>query len=176
MIYKNLIFIHIPRTGGTSIETSLGLKMENELKHKSALEIRQRVREEKWTNSFVFSFVRNPWDRMISLYHQPYFRNKTDICNKGLMDFIQNYQPTQWEKKFYFQYLNTPGIDMVGRFENRKEDLLKITQQTGVKIDATIHDRETVRDLDYRTYYNDETRQLVYEMYFDDIKKYGYKF
>ncbi|MDF1695711.1 MAG: hypothetical protein P1U56_07775 [Saprospiraceae bacterium] len=79
-------------------------------------------------------------------------------------------------KKFYFQYLNTDGIDMVDRFENRKEDLLQITQQSGVKIDSTIHNRESVRGLDYRAYYNDENRQLVYEMYFDDIKKFGYKF
>ena len=69
MIYQDLIFIHIPRTGGTSIEKSFGLTLGNEEKHLSAAELREKAGPEKWAQSFVFSFVRNPWDRIISLYH-----------------------------------------------------------------------------------------------------------
>ncbi len=176
MIYKNTIFIHIPRTGGTSIESAAGISMGNEDKHLSASEIRENVGEEFWENAFKFSFIRNPWDRMISLYNQPYFRNKTNYGNQGLEYFIKHYQPAEWEKQFYYQYLNTDGIDFVGKFEERENDLLHISRLTGIFFDSSIHERKTNRNKDYRMYYNNYTVNLVYDLYQKDIEKYKYKF
>ena len=176
LISEKLIFIHIPRTGGTSIESALGQKLGNDEKHLAASEIRKKAGDELWENAFVFSFVRNPWDRMISLYHQPYFKNQTDYADKGLEHFIRNYNPAAWEKKFYYEYLDTDGIDFVGRFENRAADLAKISKETGVTFDVDIHERKTSRRQDYRSYYDDHSAQLVYDMYRSDIEEFGYKF
>ena len=176
MIYKNLAFVHIPRTGGTSIESSLGMKMGDDDKHLTALDIRKRIGEDNWGKSFVFSFVRNPWDRMVSLYYQPYFRNETIFADKNLEYFIKNYHPADWEKKFFYEYLNTDGIDFIGKYENRLEDLKKITQLTGIMLDPIVHERKTNRHLEYRIYYDDKTAQMVYDMYQQDIDKYGYEF
>lgn len=176
MIYQNIVFIHIPRTGGTSIEASLGIQMGNDDKHLSASEIRAQLGEQNWQKSFVFSFVRNPWDRMVSLYHQPYFINKTTFAGQGLEHFIKNYRPAPWEKQFYHEYLDTEGIDFIGRFENRFEDLQKINKLAGLNIDPTLHQRKTDRQKDYRTYYNDTSAQLVYDLFKTDILKYGYQF
>lgn len=72
MIIKNkkLLFIHIPRTGGTSIEHSFGYPRckggINSLAQHNTLN--QYSEEENINSYFTFSFVRNPWDRLISWY------------------------------------------------------------------------------------------------------------
>jgi hypothetical protein len=72
MIIKNkkLLFIHIPRTGGTSIEQSFGRPRckegINSLTQHNTL--KQYSEKEDINSYFTFSFVRNPWDRLISWY------------------------------------------------------------------------------------------------------------
>ena len=176
MIYKNLIFVHIPRTGGTSIEKALGFQMGNQEKHLSAKDIRGQIGEVAWENAFKFSFVRNPWDRIISLYHQPYFRNINHLSQKSLTYFLHHYQPPDWEKKYYFEYLNTEGIDFIGRFENRIQDLKHIANMSGITLDSHIHERKTDREVNYRAYYDEQTQEMVSEMYRLDIDTYDYTF
>lgn len=74
------IFIHIGKTGGTSIEMTLcrhlGMDFEETRKspdgewwkHIWAKHLRQRVGERAWNDYFTFAFVRNPYDMILSLY------------------------------------------------------------------------------------------------------------
>lgn len=176
MIYKNLIFIHIPGTGGTSIEHSLGMELDNSEKYLSAREIQKKIGDEKFFRSFVFTFVRNPWDRMVSLFHQPYYQEEKGFAGKEFAYFLENYEPAPWEKKFYQEYLDTDGINYIARFENRHREILRVSQVSEVKIDPDVHIGKTDRDPDYHTYYNDETREMVFEMFKGDIERYGYYF
>ena len=87
------IFVHIPKSGGTSVENALGLlaDVRNEntetmfglikspalkkkvrstsfLQHLTAKELR-RLLPSQFSSYYRFAFVRNPWSRMVSLYH-----------------------------------------------------------------------------------------------------------
>ena len=74
------IFIHIGKTGGTSIELALcrhlGVDLEETRrspdgewwKHIWARHLRERVGERTWDGYFTFAFVRNPYDMVLSLY------------------------------------------------------------------------------------------------------------
>lgn len=74
------IFIHIGKTGGTSIEKvlckHLGIDFETTKKdpngewwkHEWAKGILKRVGEDAWNEYFTFAFVRNPYDMLLSLY------------------------------------------------------------------------------------------------------------
>jgi Sulfotransferase family len=74
------IFIHIGKTGGTSIETALcqhlGVDFEETekspagewWKHSWAKYMRRRVGEQIWNDYFTFAFVRNPYDMILSLF------------------------------------------------------------------------------------------------------------
>ena len=74
------IFIHIGKTGGTSIERVLcdylGKNLEDTekapdgewWKHIWARGMRRRVGEKVWDDYFTFAFVRNPFDMVLSLY------------------------------------------------------------------------------------------------------------
>jgi len=70
----NCGFVHIPRTGGSSIRKALSnysyLSDEGGHLSVSALleEFRQEDRLQIYFNTFWFAFARNPWDRFVSSY------------------------------------------------------------------------------------------------------------
>ncbi len=77
---RNFIFIHVRKTGGTSIVNCLknqkkfkiGEFKNNEsyglsLAHHTSKQIEKKYPTE-WEKYFTFAFVRNPWDRLVSRY------------------------------------------------------------------------------------------------------------
>jgi hypothetical protein len=81
------IFIHIPKTAGTSISTILsewrpgGLDRAKQVlyypkrvrpwlvgKHDKAVHIRARIGHDQYAKFFKFAVIRNPWDLMVSCY------------------------------------------------------------------------------------------------------------
>jgi len=66
------IFIHIPRTGGSSIEKCLvgadWWHIDKNTKHLLASQAK-KMYSDYWDDYFKFSFVRNPHSRMISMYN-----------------------------------------------------------------------------------------------------------
>lgn len=80
---RNLVFIHIPRTGGTSIESVFDLmhrdkffgfpppvkmQVDKSPQHLTWLELKPLLRSGFSEQAFKISFVRNPWDRFLSVY------------------------------------------------------------------------------------------------------------
>ncbi len=77
--YK-FIFIHIGKTGGTSIERTLCEYLDVDFettkkspdgewwKHIWAKDMRKRVGEKLWDDYFTFAMIRNPFDMILSLY------------------------------------------------------------------------------------------------------------
>jgi hypothetical protein len=63
---RRTLFIHIPRTAGTSITRAL--YGNNLFMHHSASYFKA-IDQEIFRSSFKFSVVRNPWDRLVSAYH-----------------------------------------------------------------------------------------------------------
>ena len=64
------IYIHIPKTGGTSILDALGQKRGLHVPVQDAgFQKRIRKLEDRGRRAFLFTVFRNPVDRMISLFH-----------------------------------------------------------------------------------------------------------
>lgn len=90
----NFIFIHIPKTGGTSIQSILKkysndriqyndksdpnksfLVFNDELgvkKHSRLREYKNAIDDNTYKKMFKFAVIRNPWDMMISWYFSPH--------------------------------------------------------------------------------------------------------
>ena len=199
--YKhNCIFVHIPKCAGTSIEFALGMhgdqknigKIEcknitkNEktlfggsLQHLSSTQIQKIIKN--YEEFFKFSFVRNPWDRAVSLslFHSAEKQKDKDMSKsefqKVLTDRMQSSPP--WFKNQTDYITNKDGeitVDFIGRFENLEQDFKKIAEKIGV--DKTLEKRMKLNRRKDEDYYNDETKEIIAEKYSDDIDYFGYKF
>ena len=85
-----LIFFHLPKCAGRSVVNALDIKTSDKTNIKTGLgqttllgfEIagwNNRIYPEKWNNYIKFTIIRNPWDRVVSLYH---FRKKENDLYK----------------------------------------------------------------------------------------------
>jgi len=178
-------FVHVPKTAGVAICTSLGLRIGG---HRRFQDMRRRTPE----SYFVFSVVRNPWDRLVSAY--TYFKSggrgfpndkamqRTLSPFKTFAGFCESISPeliAQWTKivpHFLPQvYWSDPRIDKVCRFENIKEDFAEVCShiETGgvplLRRNVSDHAR-------YTEYYDSSSQEKVAKIYNSDIQTYNYKF
>jgi hypothetical protein len=176
MILDNILFIHPPRCSGTSIETNFNWNNENE-KHLKASIIRSKVGEDKWGNSFKFSIVRNPFDRVISMYHAPYYRRiKKGFLFESLESFIADIPVPPNEYGIECCDYIDEKIDFIIRFESREDDILKLKNSFNINIDPTIWVRRLNREKDYKKYHSSESIRLVEKKFSKDISKFNYKY
>ena len=188
------IFIHAPKTAGTSISVSLMndsiIENETDEKHWNA-ELCKNAYSEYWDKYFKFSVVRNSWDRAVSMHL--YFTQYEKI------DTVKNMSFSQWvdfsfvKKKFHpmggvgsqYDFLKVGGsidLDYILRYENLDSDFKKLCEF--LKIDSLALPQYNGRFKNYSKknrrhyteYYDDETRQIVAEKYAKDIEYFGYKF
>ena len=188
------IFVHIPKTGGTSIEDCLlsleGIKKprvlrklptrhkrEYHLDHKQnqvhslhrniALDLRRQY--------FSFLFVRNPYDKVVSEYNWSIVKPKLQLSNASLLEFL--HMSDRWDphhKPLQVDFLDE-YVDFVGRFENLQEDFNVVCDKIGIPQQKLPHFNAT-KHKHYTEYYDDETRQIVAEKYAKDIEYFDYEF
>ena len=185
--YK-FLFIHIPRTGGTSIESQFNHEESyKKNKHWTLIDWKKRLDPEIFDEYFKFSFVRNPWDFIISKYKDIWFTSEYpggpigEKAGKSLKYFLEHYKTPSHEKgETFHDYFDPEQMDFVGRFENRESDLGYISEKIGETIDGKTHLRKIqMRDKNkkhYTEYYNDETREIVAKKYARDIELFEYEF
>ena len=124
------VFLHVPRTGGTSICRALVGQIDHS--NHSPLETARKLRPE-WDTTFKFGFVRNPWDRAFS-----YYCHAMGEClgAKDFQTWIRS-QPDQLTKKTAAQILvnpdGTPGVDFIGQFEHIGHDYHTVLELAGLK-------------------------------------------
>lgn len=182
---KPFIFIHINKTGGSSIETALNLKLE----HSTAKSKIDQVGLEHWKRCFTFAFIRNPYDRVVSHYHYRVQTNQTNLAVESI-DF------NKWVKLAYGEkdreYYNNPlmfmpCLDWIAdenqkilisktcRFEKLHRDFYYVCSRIGIKPIKLLHLKKSSRD-DYQRYYNDESIEIISSHFAKDLERFGYGF
>lgn len=145
--------------------------------HMRAARARRLLGEEVWSGYFKFAFERNPWDRQVSLY---YWRYPDAAKRPPFGDFIRD---RKWQKRTWNFDIYTIGgelaVDFVGRYERLGEDLAAALARIGVdeapKLPHLKGGTRTDRR-DYRSYYTDETRRIVGDLYRREIELFGFEF
>lgn len=179
------IFIHNPKTGGESIEAALTLyasllvsapkNLHKRLnKHSNPKMIKKYVGETIWNSYFKFVFVRNPWDRFLSLYM--YARSRKPGLRAQRLSFEEylKYRMTH-NKQFLVQrsYVNL-NINFIGRFERLNADFKNICKVIGISCTLP-HKNKSVHE-HYRKYYTENTKNLVATFSKVEIDRFGYAF
>jgi hypothetical protein len=124
---------------------------------------------------FIFSVVRNPWERMVSL--ATYF----DV---PFAEFVRNFDAYLEDKNIgvhslplsrYTHIGDIQFVDLIARFENLQQDINLVFDRIGIGRQKLPHVNKS--DHKHFSYYYTQTEiEKVAEIYKKDIKFYGYSF
>lgn len=183
------IFIHIPKTAGTSMAMVL---FDKDSRHVRYTEY-EKADWRKFKRYFKFTFVRNPWDRLVSAYFFLKQGGLSEQDREWAKDNLQDYPDF---KGFVLDWINETNIwtsvhflpqyhfvcdsadevmmDFVGRFESIESDFLYVAKRLGCT--RSLSKTNAGSQQHYSNYYDEETQEIVRQAYARDIELFGYEF
>ncbi len=204
---RQFIFVHVPKTAGQSVAAAfrpyadhpeeylvnrllgsmafrlnrcLRYKVRKFRKHARAAKIRRQLPTDVFDRYFKFAFVRNPWDRWVSLYHfireYPSHHRHKQVLRLSFEEFLDTLARKQKrrQKPFLTDADGNLLVDYVGRFETLQADFAHLARV--LKVPASLDHMHKTKHRDHRSYYNSRTIELVAEISRDDIELFGYDF
>ena len=169
----NSIFVHIPKTGGSSIQQWLLDNTSSQVTKSTKHHTLQKLESKYGKFDFSFAVVRNPWDWCVSWYFFTKDRALRRIQNpkqKGRFSLEYNQQVLDdYKKGFeYFiektqlkdQHHRTIGVSYIIKLENINHDIQLLKDKFNIKQELPYLNTSS-RNKDYREYYNDNTKQIV---------------
>jgi len=187
LLNEKLLFIHIPKCAGTSIEVFFTghdwVDIDPRTKHITAQMAVQIYGRDVWDQFFTFSVVRNPWARLLSFFNlirveQPdgvfddWIRQ---VCSSDGLSF--HGLPIH---RSMMEYLAGPDgqimVKFVGKVESLEEDFRIIAEKAGRDVGTLPQIMVGQYNHDYRHWYTPETRDLVGERFRDDVDRFGYDY
>ncbi|WBL23189.1 sulfotransferase family 2 domain-containing protein [Zunongwangia sp. HRR-M8] len=206
------IFIHIPKCAGISITKFLlgegesiawnkanydvlyGWCPRNKtfLQHAPAKFLVEKglITENQWSDYYKFTFVRNPWDRVISDY---FWLQKDQNIKGNLKEYLcreKEFQPTLTQKgvlKYrgdhlypqtsFFDIEGEYKLDFVGRFESLESDLEILLKNLKIEDDFTLHlNKRKKKRKHYSRFFTESNKNRVEELFRKDIDLLNYSF
>jgi hypothetical protein len=189
------IFVHVPRTAGTSTAMALGApKPHVPISRYAAFD------RAAFAQYYKFAFVRNPWDRLLSAF--------SDLCaaanrpawpegmfwSRAHLSRFANFEtfvlalsyPKSRRTIFAHHHFrpqldwltlphsNKGAMDFLGRFESLDEDFATVIHKLG--IDETLPVANNSHHSPYREAYSRKMQGIVGDLYEADIRAFGYRF
>lgn len=199
------IFIHVPKTGGTSIEHCLSINEGDELPkgvHFSSLPIEMQKKYCLGLNScaqhkticeydkaqrdklFTFGFVRNPWDKAVSEYSFIKQRNPKDMFGVTFENFLTNWI---WKKegKSYNYHKSTQSAFLFGKNRDFSPDFIGSFENLTKDFDyvcSILNIKSRLKKINkskhkpYQEYFTPPLIDFIGEKYEEDVKRFNYKF
>lgn len=185
------LFLHLPKTGGTSINKFFNDKFDNN-KRDFGHPYLSEYKCNNFDDYFKFTIVRNPYDRLVSafFYMKEYskfqsdinFRKKWKLEHDTFESFVieklpiivgnKNTRPRHFKPQVEF---GTAGLDYIGSFVTMQDDMNFICDEIGIDrqdlphVNSSNHKR-------YDEYYNEELLNIVKTLYLEDFNNYEHLF
>ena len=185
MIYtKDIAFIHVPKTGGMSIKKSIKLNC-SDAKYMPEDMFSDKITGVDWReaqhypysywekyiqNKWVFSIVRNPFIRAVSLY---VFIKNSHVFKHKFMD--STFEDLYSKKNKFFTTTQTKILTgnhgMVPNIFKYEEGYTKVEHKLGFKIDQ----KELVNPkYNYLDYYDVKREKLILNIFSEDFENFSY--
>lgn len=208
---RKFIFVHIPKTGGTSLALALeGKAMKDDVligdtpkakkrrkrlkdvqvsgrlwKHSKLVDVYGLVDQAQMEDYFIFTLVRNPWDRMVSYYHwlqdqsfeHPHVTLAKSVefsafLNDGLTQAMMS---NDGAARYVSDRNGVDRCDLYLRLEHLAQDVEVLEDALGVRLGMMPHANKSTRDA-YQGYYSKEDQALVGSVFAPDIARFDYTF
>ncbi len=188
-----LVYLNNPKVACSSIKVSMFGDFEYIHRYVQNNNYETKSLSPEMRSYYKFTFVRNPYVRLVSCYEDKIVKNKDHfpqyyhIDMQGITnfdDFIKRIIKISYyeaDPHFASQYRLTHNkwgkclVDYVGKFENLKNDYEPIRIRFGLN---PLPHRNKVASLlgkNWMDYYTLETAELVYKKYKKDFTAFGYK-
>ena len=201
-------FVHVPKTGGCSVKIALAPFADDVLAyapnrwldrcgvhvnyfapwpwkrfrtHTPASILHRELPADAVAGLFMFAFVRNPWDLLVSSYH---FLRRDRSHRRGrlaarLGSFARyvDYELRRGKLLQTRMLTSRHGrllVDFVGRFETLEADFALVANHLGLT--ARLPHVNAVRHGDYRAHYTPRLVARVADAFGADIERFGYVF
>ena len=210
------VFVHIPKTGGSSIERLLtgydwitssteefaiylaekndyrddwgGALVEGDpdyfprnlaRKHKSQAELRLELGRWDWRRTYKFTFVRNPWERVLSIFDHGH-RDRPASMPAEFGEWLAGGEPLDHMGQEVFRPMidNWEEFDLVGRFEHFGADFERVAEALGLEGAAARlpHERHGSDGRHDLSRFDARSIEIVAEREAELIARFGYRF
>ena len=199
---KQLIYLVNSKAACSSIKACMcGVETDDNSVHSACSRsgmLKSDILSEEERGYYKFTFVRNPFTRLVSCYESKYHHDKTFYNregtdfdsylfgimkkDKGFENFVRKIvliPDFLLDRHFCIQSKHITGrngmllVDYVGRFENMEQEFGMIAEKYGLA--ALPHFNRTDTDQSrWMDYYTTETAKLVYRKYRVDLERFGY--
>ena len=185
--YKAILF-RVPKCANTSLKTFCPIPTIVKRKPRISIDKLKQFMGSKYDSYFKFAFVRNPYDRLVSCWNnkssERAYKRRPDgpfgiARNTTFSEFVHMVE----EDRISFNnshvipqvHIVPEGIDFIGRFENIQEDFNTVCDKVGTAQRILPHKHKNKHE-HYTEYYNDETIEIVTNLYKEDLEVFGYEF
>jgi hypothetical protein len=205
------IFVEVPKTGSTSIREIIGAppkahlnicqiryNMQHYWTHYGGFknnllasfylllseQKRFEIGERQFNEYFKFGFVRNPWDRVVSLYFRKQSVQKSDeMTFDAFVEWIKYSSstcvhpvPHTNQLDWFVDPHGNVLVDFIGRFENLQDDWATVAEKLGLPGKLPHVNANPDARKPYTEYYTKKTRELIEYKFRVDIDYFGYQF
>lgn len=143
---------------------------------------------QEYNDYFKFAFVRNPWDRFVSGWLNKVVKlNALNFDLKTLAEmqqfdrFVEYYSGLDLDTcdhhfRRQCRLIDLNEVDYIGRLEHFDEDLKEVFRILALPEVTIPHKNRSQKQVNYHSYYTDDTRRMIEKMYQKDIRIFGYTF
>jgi len=153
-------------------------KRPSDLRHATALQAKKLVGNKVWDAYYKFCFVRNPFDRAVSLYYweTKNWERKRHSIPPDVNTYILGLPEQKLSTWFRLTIKGSVALDYIGKFESLEMDTTKISQQLELPALNLSHSKGNIRKdrQHYSQILNQETRAHIEKLCAPELDAFGY--